>query len=333
MRKTRSKELSNLKTFLNLDLNKEKVVAKLLRSHFPAAALPELATAQKDLGAAQERISRCLYQLHLEVFEPIPPAPLGKAHTSPREMLRASKEAAFFTALAGAQALTLPSEATNDPDSKKQLDAFMNRAKQLADDAVNNPTAELYRLVDALNLAEGGAQWLLLPAKAAEANLSYRKKSWRIERHRVGAAGLVFGWLATILERNQLSQLAACRTCNRFFIPTVPWQKNCSERCKKFFDSKMSRVRKRPWRAKKRATQNAKQQQREDRQQKAKLLDYLKSDEFWKACGRGPNERAKNQKREVERLQKAFSVQEYVRDCDPEILRKVNAWLEYRRLL
>jgi hypothetical protein len=54
----------------------------------------------------------------------------------------------------------------------------------------------------------------------------------------------VFQWVAKILERGELSQLACCRACRRFFIPKVPWQKDCGEKCKIFHDNRLSARRK-----------------------------------------------------------------------------------------
>jgi hypothetical protein len=182
---------------------------------------------------------------------------------------------------------------------------------------------ELANIVDAINRAEFGAQWIIRPAPpAGHPNITVGGSRWRLEKYPHGRVGKVFGWLTRILERDELSQIGCCRVCRRFFVTSRDWGKYCRRpkakgpsECKKLYDNRLSPRRK--------VTRILKDEAKRERSTKNGIKKFLQSDKFRGHLPGRPNERVKRQQQEVERLISSSSVVSFLRESEPAIKLRV----------
>src|SRR5262249_4347450 len=81
------------------------------------------------------------------------------------------------------------------------------------------------------------------------ANLHIRDFSFRLNRSDANSATrwhtvTDYYKVARILENDELDLLGLCRICAKFFVRKRPWQKCCSEKCKKTLDNRLYAARK-----------------------------------------------------------------------------------------
>ena len=118
------------------------------------------------------------------------------------------------------------------------------------------PTAGLYHLVHGVNRRIHNKPlyltWDLRSARGlpredtTNTNLHLGDYSWRFETINTDGDFVtqVCHSIMRVLELDQLSLMAICRTCRRFFSKGRSWQKDCGANCKKDHDNGRSKTRK-----------------------------------------------------------------------------------------
>jgi hypothetical protein len=207
-----------------------------------------------------------------------------------------------------------------DPDSLIPIGAPPEHRtwfkRQIIGKYLSNPQGALRNLLRDLNRAAVKSEWRLEPASGKDANLHLRGGSWVLKKTEFLTKDKIYSWLAGVLERDEISKLRCCRTCQKFYISNLDWQRDCSPTCKKTYDRTLA--------AERRAIRAAEQEGQKAATRKTALRDLLNSVKFLKRLPGGPSKKHFTQTQLLHELTLAPSVQMFMKKCDPEIRRIID---------
>jgi hypothetical protein len=186
--------------------------------------------------------------------------------------------------------------------------------------APNNPKFFLQALIGDVNtfIAKYPVQlqyWAGVPNNDP-ANLHIRDFSFRLnrsDRNSVARWGHEFCYkVARILENDELDLLGLCRICTKFFVRKRPWQKCCSQKCKKTLDNRLYAERK---------------SRRVDGKRKSELLGVLQDTSVIKRFPGTPHARWRMQEELARKLRLSRSLNAFWSQCPPECRKVLERYL------
>jgi hypothetical protein len=282
----KSPEVGWLADFLNLDLQQAKSPGSILSDMaFPLVNLADKATATVGAFAKAHDLGGF--------------SPIRDAHRDLRPLLNDLIDPESI----------IPIHATKPVREKIK--------REVVDRYLSDPERPLRLLLRHLKEHAIKTEWTLRSTTASKANLHLRGRHWHFERNPFSTRDKIYQWLATVLERDELSNLGHCRTCQRFFIRSRPWQKDCSPECKKNYDNILSAERK--------AAAATKRQYQNLAKQKKNLENIISSGDFRRRLPGGMRQQATTQTELIRHLHNCDSVQEFYRTCKPECRRIIQA--------